>query len=292
MSLGLVMLDVDASSVLSLDRSSGRELWNTHVTPLTGNWTSASYAGDSTTAAAITGDVNDRIQTFEVFALEAGSGRLRWRRTDSTDVRFRNLPRGVLVMNDTVWAFGTESLDRNSLRRRLFLYAYDGATGRSLFRSHSGDSASSTLRPPVHWNGLFVFGNNEGGLVAMDHAGRVVWRVRGRGIGPGESPSLMDGIAYAASADGTVRAVDIASGQQLWVTDLTYSLDAAVACGNSVYAQLLTELFRLDRRTGAVIGKETDDESGTRSRFYGPLISTPTAAYAGSRDGRLYRLPC
>lgn len=196
------------------------------------------------------------------------------------------------MTNDTVWVYGNEWLDRNGLHRRVFLHAYSATTGASLGRFTTGDSASSTVAPIALWRHLFVFSNNEGGMFAMDHQGRVVWRVQGRGIGPSVSPAIVDGIAYAASADGTVIAVDVATGAVRWTTDLTYSLQGIAACGNSVYVQMVTELWRLDRATGTITGHEADDEEGVRSRFYGPLISTPDAAYAGGRDGRLYRLPC
>jgi outer membrane protein assembly factor BamB len=137
-----------------------------------------------------------------------------------------------------------------------------------------------------------IFSNIEGGLLAMNTRGEVLWRVRGRGIGPRQSPVILDGVAYAASADGTVRAVNVATGAQLWVTDLTYSLDGVGVCGTHVYVQMVTDLWRLDRATGAITGHEADDPGGVRSRFFGPLMSTPDAVYVGSRGGRIFRLPC
>jgi outer membrane protein assembly factor BamB len=285
-----VFLDPVASAVLRLRSPDGMVAWERPYAPSFGRWAVVGYSSSPAVTAIANGDGPGL--RFETAAFSSVDGRLLWTRIDSTEFRFLSRPRGAVVIGDTVFTYGNEWLDRGGIKSRIFLFAYDATTGRPLGRFTSGDTASSTVAPVALAGDRLVFGNNEGGLLAMNTRGEVLWRVPGRGIGPGQSPVIRDGIAYAASADGTTRAVDVATGTQRWVADLTYSLDGVAVCGNSVYVQMVTELWRLDRATGAITGHEADDEGGVRSRFYGPLISTADAAYAGGRGGRIYRLPC
>lgn len=290
-SLGFsVFLDPVQSAIVRVRSSDGTVDWERRFTSTFASWGVAGYSASDAVAAIVNSDGAGL--RFEAAAFSAQDGRLLWSRLDSTEFRFLSRPRGAVVIGDTVFVYGNEWLDRGGIRTRIFLFAYSAASGTPLARFNSGDAASSTVAPPALLGNRFVLGNNEGGLLAMSTRGEVLWRVDGRGIGPGQSPVIRDGIAYAASADGTVRAVDVATGEQRWVTDLRFSLQGVAACGNSVYAQMVTDLWRLDRATGAITGHEADDEGGVRSRFFGPLISTPDAVYAGGRGGRIYRLPC
>ena len=287
----VVFRDHVRSTIVRMRAADGATTWETPFTPAVGQWT---YETGYSASAAVTAVANSEYPSarFETAAFSSVDGRLLWSRIDSTEFRFRPMVDGTVVIGDTVFTYGTEPLDRNSVRRRLFLHAYAAATGAPLGRFTSGDSASSTVAPVAVAGDRLIFSNIEGGLLAMNTRGEVLWRVRGRGIGPRQSPVILDGVAYAASVDGTVRAVNVATGAQLWVTDLTYSLDGVGVCGTHVYVQMVTDLWRLDRATGTITGHEADDPGGVRSRFFGPLMSTPDAVYVGSRGGRIFRLPC
>ncbi|HWI75199.1 MAG TPA: PQQ-binding-like beta-propeller repeat protein, partial [Baekduia sp.] len=103
--------------------------------------------------------------------------------------------------------------------------------------------------------------------------------------GDGETPTVASGRAYVASRDGTLCAVNKASGKAYWSTDVRGLVVAPIAAAyTKLYVTAGHRLLALDSKSGAV-------EWAGRTEG-GVLQSSPAVykgtVYVGSRDGYLY----
>jgi len=164
---------------------------------------------------------------------------------------------------------------------------------------------------PVAWQGLVIFGSDDGNLYAVEAAnGRQRWVVRTRGP-VASSPAIADGRVYAASYDGRMYAVDARTGEILWkfategerrfearglhgmtpksqtypdVYDVFLS-SAAVSGGRVFFGSGDGRVYALDAATGALAWKHETGDVVHAS----PAVADGTV-YVGSWDGRLYAL--
>lgn len=219
-----------------------------------------------------------------VYALDAASGRERWR-----------VATGGAVTSTPAVADGrvyVASRDGN-------LYCLDAANGRVLWRLHF----DADLGPQNYWDyflsspnlsaGVVYIGSGDGHLYAVDAAsGRVRWR-HDAGSRIRSSPALDDGRVYAGTVDGHVFAVDAADGHALWRfategashrfsdqdNDTTAVMDSPlVASGMVVFGARDGFLYALDAKTGALRWRTTHDGSSW-------ILSTATdgkTLYVGS----------
>jgi outer membrane protein assembly factor BamB len=165
------------------------------------------------------------------------------------------------------------------------LYALDGNTGQELWNfppdALTGDFADTT---PAVANGIVYFGVNRGGPVvyAVNAAtGVQVWRHGGPIAQIISSPTVLDGRVYVAFTDGTIRALDAATGQIVWSAvhpGGAYS-SPAVADGRLYIATHNSGLLALDANTGSELWL---------APIPGPQWSSPAVdngrVFVGSRD--------
>jgi outer membrane protein assembly factor BamB len=166
------------------------------------------------------------------------------------------------------------------------LYALDRNTGQELWNfppsALTGDFSTTT---PAVANGIVYFGVNRGGPVvvyAVNAATGVrIWSHGGSIAQIISSPTVLDGRVYVAFTDGTIRALDAATGQVIWSVEQdqgAYS-SPAVAGGRLYIAIHNRGLLALDAATGATLWL---------SPIPGPQWSSPAVdngrVFVGSRD--------
>ena len=165
------------------------------------------------------------------------------------------------------------------------LYALDANTGQQLWSfppdALTGDFSSTT---PAVVNGIVYFGVNRGGPVVYAvnaDTGVRIWSHGGPIAQIISSPTVIDGRVYVAFTDGTIRALDAASGQVIWsaVQDQGAYSSPAVAGGRLYIAIHNRGLLALDAATGARL---------RLSPIPGPQWSSPAVdngrVFVGSRD--------
>ncbi len=165
------------------------------------------------------------------------------------------------------------------------LYALDRDTGQELWNfppdALTGDFSSTT---PAVANGIVYFGVNRGGPVvyAVNAATGVrIWSHGGPIAQIISSPTVIDGRVYVAFTDGTIRALDAATGQIIWsvTQDQGANSSPAVANGRLYIAIHNRGLLALDAATGATLWL---------AHISGPQWSLPTVdngrVFVGSRD--------
>lgn len=297
--------------LLAIDGRTGDVRWR---------WAETVPASITAAPTVVDGTVFVGSESGDLDAIDAATGERRW--SFSTN--------GSIASAATVADETTFVCDDNG---RLWAIA---ANGTLRWTTRIGVTGIETA--PTYANGtLFVRAVQEGSdvttvadtLIAVDSSGNRQWTTTLRTTGSIEqlsAPTVANGTVYLGSRDGTVRAIDAATGELRWQTDLGASIRASptVAAGRVVVGTHAGRLFALDATTGAidwrfdagslldttptiadgtaVVGGRdglyaVDLATGERRWTVGtetPIMAAPTVAngtvYAGSDAGRIYAI--
>lgn len=147
-------------------------------------------------------------------------------------------------------------------------------------------SNSGITTPVLPADGLLLYATQNGGLLALDRQGQLRWRFQ-TGSAVYGTPAVADGMAYVASADRQVYALDLASGAFRWAFATGDLIPGSPAVdGGLVYVGSEDRtVYALDARSGQERWRFTTGD---------PVATTPVVAggvvYVGSDDGVLYAL--
>ncbi len=191
-----------------------------------------------------------------VLALDIDNGELLWTAPVSSEVL--SVPRvyeGVVIV---------QTVDGN-------LTGLDAATGKRLW-IHDRTVPVLSLRgtsTPMITDGLVLAGFANGKMVALDaRTGRQVWEAaiaipRGRSelermVDLDADPVVRDGVLYVASFQGQLAAVALENGRLLWSREMSAYAGLAVDPQQVYVSDELSNVWALDRRTGASLWKNSD----------------------------------
>jgi outer membrane protein assembly factor BamB len=145
-----------------------------------------------------------------VYALDAASGALRWKRKTGDVVHS-----SPAVVNGTVYVGGWDT----------FFYALDARTGNVKWRFKTGNDTVEHNQigipsSPAVVDGVVYFGCRDSHVYAVDAAtGKEKWRRRNGGAWIISSPAVAGGRVYYTTADRTsLVELDAATGDSLWAT--------------------------------------------------------------------------
>jgi outer membrane protein assembly factor BamB len=130
-------------------------------------------------------------------------------------------------------------------------------------------SDANVISTPVVADGLAVFGNQKGEVVALSLMdGGVKWRFKTDGS-IFSSPAASNGSVVFGSGDGNIYCLDIRTGSLWWKTKAGAAvLGSPLIDGNSIYIGASDHTFRkLNLKTGQVLWSFTS--------LAGPVVSTP-----------------
>ncbi len=119
---------------------------------------------------------------------------------------------------------------------------------------------------------------------------RVAW-VKGWGsevIANTCQPILYNGALFVGTANGTIHALELASGRELWTAELGAPIIHALACDEAhVYAAALNgAVYGLERATGRTVWRAKLSRRG----FCAAPLLMDGRLYIGNRDGAFYAL--
>ncbi len=191
-----------------------------------------------------------------ILALDVDSGELLWNAPVSSEVL--SVPRvyeGVVI---------AQTVDGN-------LTGLDAETGKRLW-VHDRTVPVLSLRgtsTPLVTDGVVLAGFANGKMVALDaRTGRQLWEAaiaipRGRSelermVDLDADPVVRDGVLYVASFQGQLAAVSLENGRLLWSRDMSAYAGIAVDLQQVYVSDELSNVWALDRRTGASLWKNTD----------------------------------
>jgi eukaryotic-like serine/threonine-protein kinase len=265
---GLVYFGSSDGHVYALDAASGTVRWKQR----TGDVVHASPA--LADGLVVVGSWDGRL-----YAFDAASGAERWRVQTGLDPLMFNqqgFQSSPAIANGMVYV-GC---------RDAHLYAFDLATGAERWKVSTGQSW--VVGSPAVADGRVYFNTSDSSLVQVVDAntGKPAWEHKARAY-MFSSPVVAGEVLLTGVLDGTLLALDRATGRALW----TWRTAASKA--NSSWA-----LTRDGRLNGAwnfdaswhdamVVGFERQTSAG--SIFATPLVADGVV-YVGSADGRLYAL--
>jgi len=178
----------------------------------------------------------DGSDSAAVIALDAGTGKVKWRRD-------RRVPYDQAYSTPLV--IRVKDRDQIVSAGAFRATAYEPGTGREIWRVTYGDGFSNVPRP-VFSNGLVLIatGFQQPSLLAVrpDGSGdvtktHVAWRLA-RGVPLTPSPIAVGGEAYLVTDGGIASCVEIATGATLWQQRLggTYSASPVLAAGHLYFS--------------------------------------------------------
>lgn len=263
---GLAVIGDEAGVVHALDPATGVERWHTSVEgPIAG-----ALATSRGLAIAAT-------RTGNAVALRADTGEIAWQ------VALRaGVSRSVAAYEDTAYF----PLDGGWF---VALRAEDGTKVWEVQVATEGDGGTPTIAGGFVYAaaGLDALNDDARALVALDRAtGEQRWRYASPGHGTLYAPAVANGRAYAAAEDGTVVALDAASGAQLWSVNSGAPNDAPPSLvGSTLFVgDTAGHLFAFDTSNGSELW---------RARIAGvpyAAIVTHGLVLLGTNVGALYAL--
>lgn len=217
-----------------------------------------------------------------MYAFDAATGAVRWQRPIQTlewfspaDIRFAQLHEGVLYVG------ANRPYNENNYFNAAVVVALDPATGQELWRYQDGDATTTRkMAAGLTFDGdrvLYADYYDQYVAAFSRTSRRKLWEVKTgtTAVGQRRAPTVVDGVAYVASGDTYVYALDPATGAVRWKTKGEESYTNQVMCGRYVVA----EGFGADvyeRSSGRKVGTLHDD------------ISDPNRAAGIVADGRFY----
>jgi outer membrane protein assembly factor BamB len=184
-----------------------------------------------------------------------------------------------------------------------FVYAFDRATGRKLWRHDT--EAEVEDEPLVAGERVFV-GNRGIGLIALSAAtGERLWRTTFWGSWLESTPALVDGVLYVGSSDlGRVSAIDPAAGTVLWRTAVYgWTFGTPLVVGERIYAGAaggtpyfiphVASFSVLDRATGRLLERWPlpDSPDAHQWGIAGSLARAGDTVVATTIGGSVYGFP-
>ena len=139
------------------------------------------------------------------------------------------------------------------------VYALDAETGKLLW---SFKAASNLPSPPLVADGVVHVGDSDNHHYALNAStGELLWRDGSGSGGSNNAPLVSDGIVYIPSSprseNFSVRAVDAASGEQMWVSEVSRSgfplFFPLTAVGSNLYLSDDQQVHALDGTTGELV---------------------------------------
>ncbi|HUI81688.1 MAG TPA: PQQ-binding-like beta-propeller repeat protein [Bryobacteraceae bacterium] len=167
-----------------------------------------------------------------VYALDAGSGELRWK-FHTGDV----VHASPAYANGKVYFGSWDS----------FFYTVDAATGAEKWRFHGGEdplihNQVGFQSSPVIADGIVYTGCRDSNVYAFDaETGKEKWRVFNQGSWVNASPAVVNGtLLYATSDSSLFQAVDVAAGKPVFQQQTkAYVFSSPAVAGNTVYFGVL-----------------------------------------------------
>ena len=179
------------------------------------------------------------VNTSRLFALDLGTGIVRWIAEDNWIVNF--VTSSSMVANDTVYSCVGSG----------YIYAAKAVDGKTLWSQYLGNGLIAT---PVIANGILYAGCADGSMYAINsHSGAGIWSKKLDQFGVFTTPSVENGILYF-QCNQKIYALDGSTGNTLWTSPVNASFYASVTPGTDLlYASGAdSNLYALDIHTGNI----------------------------------------
>lgn len=189
----------DQSKIYSLDKTTGKKLWELPKDRM----------GISSLESAPDGTVfTDEAVHGSLLAIDGDTGKEKWRCSEH-DLNYTSI-----VHSHTDGGLFLSGLDKHSKNRTII--ALDEKTGKTRWETSFESSTVSTDKLSGDGSSLISLANND--IISLDtHTGKEKWRFDTKGDKSATIPSVgLKGDAYYAGKDNTIHAIDGATGKEKW----------------------------------------------------------------------------
>ncbi len=284
-----------AEEVFALDAETGRERWRLPMAGLAALAAPVALGAHAALCevALAGGELYLGTSDHRVLAVDAETGRLRWSVELGESWAHPAVVRGVAVEGATVYAAVEQWRDERGQRSSGWLFALDPATGRQRFATEIGggdERRGASAAPVVAGEVVLVADALANAMYALDRVtGAERWRFEGeRGLaGFAESPKVSGEVAYAASGDGSVYALEARTGRLLWRRRLPAAVQSVALCGGALFAHY-HQVVWLDPADGRSQGSLMNGGRGIATSAF--TVAGKWLAFAG--PGGVYALSC
>ncbi|MGW4319317.1 protein kinase domain-containing protein [Streptomyces sp. NPDC004684] len=268
---GLVYVPTaDGRQLAALDPATGRTR-ALRQAPAQGGW---AFAGDTLLLVGADGTVT---------GVDSASGRTRW----SGPVPRYTAPSFVSFPGDPL-AYATSTSADGAWTR---VVAVVPGTGAVRWEAR----LKGSLRPvgaeggSVYFLGLDPVYGDARAVVRYTPGGKAVRRVTLPVPRPEAQAQVRDGVVRLLAAGGTLEAVDMAAGRQLWEVETAVSRGSApVSDARHVYVSAADgRLLAVDARTGRLVGQTPPRLGGLAGTLAAPVLAGGRV-YAGAPDGTVF----
>jgi outer membrane protein assembly factor BamB len=272
-------------SAVMLDAATGREQWRAQLDSYASLGESA---GDADAVYVGT-------REHRVYALRVADGALLWTRDLGPDWPFGGVVRGMTVSGDTVYVVAEHNTGVNGYLGTGDVFALDRRTGAVHWVHRNGDGTGLDIYQSAGRSAgrlLLLSANSENEYVALDRfTGLEAWRAHGDDpyIGMDEAPEVRGSRAYFAAQDQYARAVDLATGREIWKTRVGSGASNVAPCGERLLVQD-QGLSVLDLASGEMLGRAYD--GSVNEYLHTDFVVVGDRAYVfGQRDLYAFRCP-
>jgi len=162
-----------------------------------------------------------------VYALDAATGRLAWRRVTTHTI------------NDQLVVAGNSVVIADADKGGVI--ALNAASGQQRWSVNSGAVLGLAAADGVVYAGVALHSNDTGGVTALTAAsGEVIWTVTfPQSVDTNGALTVSDGVVYVTTSDGEIMAYRAADGTRLWRfagSKVTFRAAPPVVAGGVVYA--------------------------------------------------------
>ncbi len=216
------------------------------TTPLALRWKfTSTYFGYNPSSPAVVGDTVYFASGNRVFALDSGSGALKWRYPQDQTPLNTTIRTTPAVVEGYVF-FGAEDGK---------LYALDAKSGKYLW---AFDTRGSGCASPTVVDGTIYFGSGDGRVWAVDAKTGLAPSAWKSGFRTSDeitgAPAVSNGFVYALSSDQVLHAIGSATGKERWSYRMTGSVlrQAPITSGDYLFIANGPNITSLLSRNGAL----------------------------------------
>ena len=239
------------------------------------SWTGLTLAGATVYVADLS----------QVHAMDAASGEILWSFPSNTKGGYGTFLVSPAVGENLVIVASQTITGGFFSQRKHVVWALDRETGREVWKYEG--AAGQYVEGGVVEGGLFVIGNGDGNVYALDaESGALRWTHK-TGHRVWSTPLIVSDVVYVGSMDRHVYALNLSDGEVIWefATNGAFASTPAWRNGTLYIGAFDNNLYAIDAQTGTEVWRLSGE-----NWFWGSPVVHEDTLYTADVNGDIYAL--